>query len=117
MAGKVLAEDEKHGLNISPHLLFIGNNLFEKNLSGDKFKDRLSKYPIPKKCEKMFVPRCNDEIWNGERLVNSHFRGQEIILQNITMQISKATSAMIYISDLILKVKDSGQQLVSSSAL
>ena len=116
MAGKVLAEDEKHGLNISPHLVVIANNLFQKNLSGDKFKDRPSKYPIPEKCDKMFVPRCNDEIWNGERLVNSHFRDQEIILQNITMQISKATSAMIYISDLILKVKDSGQQLVSSNA-
>ena len=64
----------------------------------------------------MFVPRCNEEIWNGESLVNSHFRSQEIILRNMTIQISKATSAMINISDLILKVKDSGLQRVSSNA-
>lgn len=116
MAGKVLAEDEKHGLNISPHLVVIVNNLWQQNLSGDKFKDRLSKYPIPKKSDKMFVPRCNEEIWNGESLVNPHFRSQEIILRNMTIQISKATSAMINVSDLILKVKDSGLQQVSSNA-
>ena len=52
MAGKVLAEDEKHGFNISPHLVVIVNNLWQQNLSGDKFKDRLSKYPIPKKVTK-----------------------------------------------------------------
>ena len=97
-------------------MVVIANNLWQQNLSGDKFKDRRSKYPIPKKCDKIFVPSCNEEIWNGESLVISHFRGQEIILRKIIIQISKATSAVINISDLILKVKDSGLQRVSSDA-
>ena len=42
-------------------------------------------------CDKIFVQRCNDEIWNGENILNSYLRGQGIILQKITMQISKAT--------------------------
>ena len=113
---KDLAEDEKQGPNISPHLAVIVNNLWQQNISGDKFKDRLSKYPMPENCDKIFVPRCNEEIWNGENILNSHLRGQDIILQKITMQISKATSAIINVSDLILKMKDSGLQGVSANA-
>ena len=66
-------------------------------------------------CQKIFVPRCNEEIWNGENILNSHLRGQDIILQKITMQISKATSAIINVSDLILKMKGSEQQGVSAN--
>ena len=113
---KDLAEDEKQGPNISPHLAVIVNNLWQQNISGDKFKDRLSKYPMPENCDKIFVPRCNEEIWNGESILNSHLRGQDIIFQKITMQISNATSAIINVSDLILKMKDSGLQGVSANA-
>ena len=67
-------------------------------------------------CDQIFVPRCNKEIWNGENILNSHVRGQDIILQKITLQISKATSAIINVSDLILKMKDSGLQGVSASS-
>ena len=77
---KDLAEDEKQGPNISPHLAVIVNNLWQQNIAGDKFKDRLSKYPMPEICDKTFVPRCNEEIRNGENILNSHLRGQEIIL-------------------------------------
>ena len=77
---KDLVEDEKQGSNISPHLAVIVNNLWQQNISGDKFKDRLSKYPMPENCDKIFVPRCNEEIWNGENILNSHLRGQDIIL-------------------------------------
>ena len=45
---KDLAEDEKQGPNISPHLAVIVNNLWQQNIFGDKFKDRLSKYAMPK---------------------------------------------------------------------
>ena len=100
-----MAEDEKQGPNISPHLAVIVNNLWQQNISGHKFKDRLSKYPMPENCDKIFAPRCNEEIWDGENILNSHLRGQDIILQKITMQISKATSAIINVSDLILKMK------------
>ena len=110
---KDLAEDEKQGPNISPHLAVIVNNLWQQNISGDKFKDRLSKYPMPENCNKNFVPRCNEDIWNGENILNSHLRGQDITLQKITMQISKA---IINVSDLILKMKDSGLQGVSANA-
>ena len=71
---------------------------------------------MPENCDKIFVPRCNEEIWNGENILNSHLRGQDIILQKITMQISKATSAIINVSGLILKMKDSGLQGVSPNA-
>ena len=100
-----MAEDEKQGPNISPHLAVIVNNLWQQNISGYKFKDRLSKYPMPENCDKIFAPRCNEEIWNGENILNSHLRGQDIILQKITVQSSKATSAIINVSDLILKMK------------
>ena len=113
---KDLTEDEKQGPNISPHLAVIVNNFWQQNISGDKFKDRLSKYPMPENCDKIFVPRCNEEIWNGESILNSHLRGQDIILQKITIQISKATSATINVSDLILKMKDSRLQGVSANA-
>ena len=53
---KDLAEDEKQGPNTSPHLAVVVNNLWQQNISGDKFKDRLSKYPIPENCDKIFVP-------------------------------------------------------------
>ena len=36
-----LAEDEKQGPNTSPHLAIIVNNLWQENISGDKFKERL----------------------------------------------------------------------------
>ena len=52
----------------------------------------------------------------GENILTSHLRGQDIILQKITMQISKATSAIINVSDLILKMNDSGLQGVSANA-
>ena len=113
---KDLAEDEKQGPNISPHLAVIVNKLWQQNISGDRFKDRLSKYPMPENCDKIFVPRCNEETWNGENIINSHLRGQDIILQKITMQISKAASAIINVSDLILKMKDSGLQGISANA-
>ena len=71
---------------------------------------------MPENCDTIFVPRCNEEIWNGEDILSSHLRGQDIILQKITMQISKATSAIISVSDLILKMKDSGRQGVSANA-
>ena len=78
---KDFTEDEKHGPNISPHLVVIVNNLWQQNISGDKFKDRLSKYPMPENCDKIFVPRYNEEIWNGESTLNSHLRDQDTILQ------------------------------------
>ena len=71
---------------------------------------------MPENCDQIFIPRCNEEIWNGENICNSHLRGQDIILQKITMHISKATSAIINVSDLILKMKDSGLQRVSANA-
>ena len=43
---KDLAENEKQGPNIYPHLAVIVNNLWQQNISGDKFKDRLPKYPM-----------------------------------------------------------------------
>ena len=60
-------------------------------------------------CDKILVPRCNEEIWKDENILNSH-----IILQKITIQISKTTSAIINVNDLILKMKDSGLQGVSA---
>ena len=70
---------------------------------------------MPENCDTIFVLRCNEEIWNGEEILSSHLRGQDI-LQKITMQISKAASAIINVSDLILKMKDSGRQGVSANA-
>ena len=67
-------------------------------------------------CDEIFIPRSSKEIWNGESILNSHIRGQDIILQKITLQISKATSAIINVSDLILKMKDSDLQGVSANA-
>ena len=67
-------------------------------------------------CDEIFVPRPNKEIWNGESILNSHIRDQDIIFQKITLQISKATSAIINVSDLILKMKDSDLQRVSANA-
>ena len=78
---KDFTEDEKHGPNISPHLVVIVNNPWQQNISGDKFKDRLSKYPMPENCDKIFVPRYNEEIWNVESTLNSHVRDQDTILQ------------------------------------
>ena len=34
----------------------------QQNLSGDKLKDKLSKWPMPESCDKIFVPKCNEEI-------------------------------------------------------
>ena len=59
---KDLTEDEKQGPNISPHLAVIVNKLWQQSISGNKFKDRKSKYLIPENCDKIFVPRCNEEI-------------------------------------------------------
>ena len=42
-----LAEDEKKRPSISLHLAVIVNNFWQQNMSWDKFKDRLSKYPTP----------------------------------------------------------------------
>ena len=71
---------------------------------------------MPENYDKIFVPQCNEEILNGEDILNSHLRGQDIILQKITMQISKPASAIINVSDLILKMKDSRLQGVSANA-
>ena len=71
---------------------------------------------MPENCDKIFVPQCNEEIWNGENILNSHLRSQDIILQKIIMQISKPASAIINVSDLILKMKDSRLQGVSANA-
>ena len=67
-------------------------------------------------CDKVFVPRCNEEIWNGESILNSHLKGKDIILQQIKMQTSKAISATINVSDLFLKIKDSELQGVRANA-
>ena len=71
---------------------------------------------MPENCDKTFVSKSNEEIWNGENILNSHLRDQNIILQKITMQISKVASAIINVNDLILKMKDFGLQEVSANA-
>ena len=71
---------------------------------------------MPENCDKIFLSRCNEEIWNSESILNSHVRGQDIILQKITTQIRKSASAIIIVSDLILKIKDSGLQGVTANA-
>ena len=89
-----MTEDEKRGPHLCPHLAVIVNNLWQQNISADTFNDKLTKYPMLENCDncdKIFFQRCNDEIWNGENILNSYLRGQGIILQKITMQISKAT--------------------------
>ena len=72
-----MTEDKKQGPNTSPHLAVFVDNLWQQNISMDKFKDWLSKYPMPENCDKIFVPRCNEEIGNGENISNSHLRGQD----------------------------------------
>lgn len=67
---------------------------------------------MPENCDKIFVPRCNEEIWDGERILNSPLRGQYLIVQKITMEISKATSAIINVSDLIIKMTQDYRDLV-----
>ena len=67
---------------------------------------------MPENCDKIFVPRCNEEIWDGERILNSQLRGQYLIVQKITMEISKATSAIINVSDLIIKMTQDCRDLV-----
>ena len=49
-------------------------------------------------------------------LAVKRLNGQDIILQRITMEINKATSAITNVSDLIIKMKDSGLQGVSANA-
>ena len=49
-------------------------------------------------------------------LAVKRLNGQDIILQRITMEINKATSATTNVSDLIIKMKDSGLQGVSANA-
>ena len=44
---KDLAEDEKQGPNTSPNLTVIVDKVWQQNISRNKFKDRLSKYPVP----------------------------------------------------------------------
>ena len=65
---------------------------------------------MPENCDKILDLKSNEEIWNVENILNFHLRAQDIIFQKITMQISKATSAIINVSDLILKMKNSGLQ-------
>ena len=72
-----MTEDEKQGPNTSPRLVVFVNNLWQQNIYVDKFKDWLSKYPMPENCDKIFVPRCNEEIWDGENISSSHVRGQD----------------------------------------
>ena len=67
---------------------------------------------MPENCDKIFVPRCNEEIWDGESILNSQLRGQYLIVQKITMEISKATSAIINVSDLIIKMTQDYRDLV-----
>ena len=110
-----MVQHEKQSPNISPHLAVIVNNLWQQNVSGDEFKDKLSKYPMPQNYDKIFVPRCDEDIWNGESILSSHLRGQDIILQKITIQISKATSVIINVSNLILNFMDSGSSVLCSS--
>ena len=95
---KDFGEDEKQDPNSSSHLAVIVNNLWQQNISWDKFKDRLSKYSMPENCDSIFVLRCNETIWDDESILISHFRGQDIILQRIIMQISTATSSIINVS-------------------
>lgn len=60
---QTLSSKEQTGPPISEKLAKIINAKLSENFDVTKLKEILNKYPRPKNCEQMYVPRINQEIW------------------------------------------------------
>ena len=58
-----LNEEEKLGENISPQLAGIISKRWQCKMPSDNLKQLISKYDKPLNCEKLVVPRVNQQIW------------------------------------------------------
>ena len=56
-------QDEKTTSPIAGKLADIINKRWATKFSDSKFNDRIEKYERPENCDKVFVPRVNQEIW------------------------------------------------------
>ena len=89
---------EEAGEPINDKLATIVNGLWGNNLSDDKLKDKLRKYPNPSNCNYIKVPKCNPEIWSGS-CMNSNARSTDIALQRALSQVLRASVATIKVCD------------------
>ena len=58
-------QDEKTTSPIAVKLADIINKRWATKFSDSKFNDRMEKYERPENCDKVLVPRVNQEIWAG----------------------------------------------------
>ena len=58
-----LDQDEKTTSPIAGKLADIINKRWATKFSDSKFNDRVEKYERPENCDKVLVPRVNQEIW------------------------------------------------------
>ena len=73
-----LDQDEKTTSPIAGKLADIINKGWATKFSDSKFNDRMEKYERPENCDKVLVPRVNQEIW--ARLSNQAKRNDKLML-------------------------------------
>ena len=65
-------------------------------------------------CDKIFVSRWNEEILNGENILNYHLRGQDTNCERLKCKLGN--QPQLNLSSLILKMKDSRMERVIGNA-
>ena len=96
------AEVTPVGDDVCQKLADIINQRWASKLDEQKLKSKMEKYSRPKNCEKLTVPRVNEEIWNT---LNHATRGTDLKLVNFQKTLVKVGVALAKSTDTLLAMR------------
>jgi hypothetical protein len=95
-----LLEEEPAGPEVSTKLAKIVNNRFTVHSTKETIINKEKACPMPQNCEKLIVPKLNDEIRSK---INAGTKSRDVRLYYIQKAVVKGIPSVIYIDDLWYK--------------
>lgn len=99
-----LYSQNDRGPKINEKLADIANNRWTEKQEKEIVNERAKKYKVPQNCEKVIVPRVNDEIWLK---MPSNSRGNDCRLASIEKCVTASTAAILECANDLLNAKKS----------
>ena len=98
-----LSCSEDTGPPIADNLAELINGKFNADFSVEKKKEILQKYKKPSNCEKVLVPKINEEIWSK---LPSNAKRSDIKMSALQDTLVKVSSAIICSTDKLLEHRE-----------
>ena len=98
-----LLDNEDTGAEVNAKLAKLVDGLMSQKQKEEAFSSRGKRYPRPKNCEFLTVPKMNTEIWSS---IPTFAKNNDVALQRIQLHLIKSVTAVSSVIDKLNLVND-----------